>query len=49
MSMARTSATRVSMNRVSMGGYQTGGIPGVGGRMVPNQTMLQRASLVRVH
>ena len=28
---------------------QTGGIPGVGGRMVPNAAMLQRASLVKVH
>lgn len=28
---------------------QTGGIPGVGGRMVPNAAMLARSSLVKVH
>lgn len=55
MSMSRVSASRTSMSRmsaggrVSAGGYQTGGIPGVGGRMVPGPGMLQRASLVRVH
>lgn len=55
MSMSRVSAARASMSRtsamgrVSAGGYQTGGIPGVGGRMVPNAAMLQRASLVKVH
>ncbi|EFN55631.1 hypothetical protein CHLNCDRAFT_133797 [Chlorella variabilis] len=49
MSMSRVSATRASMSRVSHGGYQTGGVPGVGSRMVPNAAMLQRASLVKVH
>ncbi|KAL4418761.1 hypothetical protein ABPG77_005772 [Micractinium sp. CCAP 211/92] len=55
MSMSRVSANRTSVSRmsaggrVSAGGYQTGGIPGVGGRMVPGPGMLQRASLVKVH
>lgn len=43
----RTSVSRIS--RVSHGGYQSGGIPGVGGRVVPTAEMLNRASLVRVH
>lgn len=53
--MSRVSANRTSVSRmsaggrVSAGGYQTGGIPGVGGRMVPGPGMLQRASLVKVH
>ena len=48
MSMSRVSTQRVSMNRVSVGGYTSGGVPGVGGRMVPNANMLQRASFVKV-
>lgn len=46
---ARASMSRVSATgRVSAGGYQAGGIPGVGGRMVPNAAMLARSSLVKV-
>jgi hypothetical protein len=49
MSMSRVSAGRTSLSRVSHGGYQSGGVPGVGGRIVPSAAMLQRASLVKVH
>jgi hypothetical protein len=37
------------MGRISHGGFTSGGVPGVGGRMVPSAAMLERASLVRVH
>ena len=52
MSMSRTSINRTSAGAgagVQSGGYHSGGIPGVGGRMVPSPAMLERASLVRVH
>ncbi len=47
MSMSRVSVNRIS-GRVSAGGYAAGGIPGVGGRMAPNASMLARASMVKV-
>ncbi|RMZ54903.1 hypothetical protein APUTEX25_000420 [Auxenochlorella protothecoides] len=48
-SMSRVSLARGSaQQRVSMGGKTSGGIPGVGGSMVPGPAMLERASIVRV-
>lgn len=48
-SMSRVSLARGSaQQRVSMGGKTSGGIPGVGGTMVPGPGMLERASIVRV-
>ena len=47
MSMSRVSVNRTS-GRVSGGGRISGGVPGVGGRMAPNASMLGRASIVKV-
>lgn len=54
LGISKASVTRVSVSRTSAQGFQrgslyAGGVPGVGGRMVPGPGMLQRASLVKVH
>lgn len=47
-SMSRMSMGRASVGRVSMAGYQGGGIPGHGAALNAPQSMISRASMVRV-
>lgn len=44
----KVSASRISVHRVSGGGMVSGGIPGVGGRVVASPAMLARSSIVKV-